>query len=153
MVTVITGGCHIPPPAAAVARGHPADAAGGGPERLDRIARLPPERLAETLAFLSGYAPGVFDAILAATEPCFDDLFPADTDDEDGADEGAAASAALEPYCTRCGAKAGIFAARGEDWLHYAGTPHARTVRPFDTDHAPVIGWRPAQDGPAIVGL
>jgi hypothetical protein len=29
---------------------------------------------------------------------------------------------ALEPYCTQCGAKAGVFLARGGDWRHYART-------------------------------
>src|SRR5579871_39351 len=90
---------HIPPPgAAAVLRDHPGDAG-----RLARIAGLSAERMAETLAFLSGYAPGVLDAVLTATEPCLDDLLPPDAD-------------ALEPYCTRCGAKAGVFTARGPGW-------------------------------------
>jgi hypothetical protein len=118
---------YIPPPSdAAAVRSHPGD-----PDRLARIDALDPERMTDTLAFLSGYAPGVFDAILTATEPCRDDLFPPDAD-------------ALEPYCTRCGAKAGVFTARGDDWRHYAGTLEARTARPFDAGHQPVIGWRPA---------
>jgi hypothetical protein len=91
--------------------------------------------MAESLAFLSGYAPGVLDAILTATEPCLDDLL---TPDED----------AFEPYCTRCGAAAGVFTALGNDWRHYALTPDNGTFRPFNSDHAPVIGWRPATDPP-----
>ncbi len=124
MATVIPGRWPSPP-------------AGSSLDRLDRLAGLDPERMAETLAFLSSYAPAVFDAVLAATEPGPADLPAADD--------------SLEPYCTRCGARAGIFAGRGDDWQHYAGTPQARTVRPFDADHAPAIGWRPARDGPAIV--
>jgi hypothetical protein len=115
--------------------------------RLDRLAGLDPERMAETLAFLSSYAPAVFDAVLAATEPGPADpqvTDPQATDPQPDDDT-------LEPYCTRCGARAGIFAGRSDDWQHYAGTPQARTVRPFDTDHAPAIGWRPARDGPALV--
>jgi hypothetical protein len=127
---------HIPPaPEAATV-----PAAGGYPARLARIAALDADRMAESLVFLSGYAPGVLDAILTATEPCLDDLFPPDED-------------ALEPYCTQCGGRAGVFIARGQDWLHYAGDPAAGTAEPFDAGHAPVIGWRPAQDGPAIVAL
>jgi hypothetical protein len=125
MATVIPGRWPPPSPSA------PLPAA----SRLDRLAGLEPERMAATLAFLSSYAPAVFDAVLEATEPA-----PAPDPDD-----------ALEPYCTRCGARAGIFAGRGDDWQHYAGTPQARTVRPFDADHAPAIGWRPPRDGPAIV--
>jgi hypothetical protein len=103
--------------------------------RLSRLATLEPDRLAESLAFLAGYAPGVLDAILDATEPCPDDELPYGDD-------------ALEPYCTGCGARIGIFAARGGDWLHYAGEQEDRDVRPYDPGHAPIIGWRPT---PGIV--
>ena len=118
---------YIPPPiAAAAVRDQPGDA-----DRLARVAGLGAERMAESLAFLSGYAPGVLDAILTATEPCLDDLLPPDAD-------------AQEPYCTVCGARAGVFTARGGDWRHYAGEAGDRTARPFEAGHAPVIGWRPA---------
>ncbi|HEY0934021.1 MAG TPA: hypothetical protein VGD91_09785 [Trebonia sp.] len=127
---------YIPPPAAAAAaRDQPGDDG-----RLARIAELSAERMAESLAFLSGYAPGVLDAVLTATEPCLDDLLPPDAD-------------ALEPYCARCGAKAGVFTAHGLDWRHYAGDAEDRTARPFDADHAPVIGWRPASGHPVIAAL
>jgi hypothetical protein len=39
----------------------------------------------------AGYAPGVVDVILTATEPCLDDERPSAQD-------------ALDPYCTECGA-------------------------------------------------
>jgi hypothetical protein len=127
---------YIPPPiAAAAVRDQPGDA-----DRLARIAGLGAERMAESLAFLSGYAPGILDAILAATEPCLDDRFPPDAD-------------AREPYCTQCGEKAGVFTARGRDWRHYSGDAEDHTARPFDADHAPVIGWRPVRGRPAIVLL
>ena len=114
----------------------PSDAAGvpgrpGVPDRLARVTALDAERMTDSLAFLSGYAPGILDAILTATEPCADDQSPPDAD-------------ALEPYCTRCGAQAGVFTAYGNDWRHYAGAAEDRTARPFDAGHAPVIGWRPA---------
>ena len=60
---------------------------------------------------------------------------------------------ALEPYCTQYGAKAGVFIARGGDWRHYAGDPERRTAKPFDADHAPVIGWRPAGGRPGFVAM
>ena len=55
---------------------------------------------------------------------------------------------ALEPFCTTCGARAGIFTGRRGAWLHYAGEPSDRDVRPYDPGHAPAIGWRPT---PGIV--
>ena len=131
MTTIIADRWHIPSPiAAAEVRARAGDAG-----RLARIAGLDAERMRESLAFLSGYAPGILDAILTATEPCLDDLLPPDAD-------------ALEPYCTECGAKAGVFTALGSGWRHYAGDTEDRTVKPFEAGHPPVIGWRPAT-GPA----
>lgn len=90
----------------------PAEAAavrrGPGDGDLARIAALGADRMHDSLVFLAGYAPGVLDVILTATEPRSDDERPADSD-------------ALEPYCSECGAAAGIFIGRGNEWLHYAG--------------------------------
>jgi hypothetical protein len=136
MTTIIHDRWYIPAPdEAAAVRAQPGDA-----DRVARIAGLDAERMTDSLAFLSGYAPGVLDAILTATEPCRDDQFPLDGD-------------ALEPYCTQCEAKAGVFTARGGDWRHYTGDAEDRTARPFDPGHAPVIGWRPAVGRIAIVAL
>jgi hypothetical protein len=134
-MTVTIPDCwHIPPAPEAAAR--PSIISDPlVPDRLARIAALDADRLAESLAFLAGYAPGVLDAILTATEPCLDDLLTPDQD-------------ALEPYCTRCGAAAGVFTAQGNDWRHYAPTPEGNRPRPCTADHAPVIGWRPATDPP-----
>jgi hypothetical protein len=55
---------------------------------------------------------------------------------------------ALEPFCTTCGGRAGIFTSRGGDWLHYIGELDDYNVEPCDPGHAPVIGWRPT---PGIV--
>jgi hypothetical protein len=133
MATIIADRWHIPAPAAAAAvRSQPGD-----PDRLARIADLDDERMRESLAFLSGYAPGILDAILTATEPCLDDLFPPDAD-------------ALEPCCTECGSRAGVFTALGRDWRHYAGDAEDSTAKPFDAGHPPVIGWRPANGRAAI---
>jgi hypothetical protein len=118
------GRWHIPPPveAAAVRRGP-------GDGDLARIAALGADRMHDSLVFLAGYAPGVLDVILTATEPCLDDERPAGDD-------------ALEPYCSECGAAAGIFISRGNEWRHYAGRPETADVRPYTADHEPVIGWR-----------
>jgi len=133
MTTTIADRWYIPPATEAAALAvRPGDA-----DRLERIAGLDAERMSDCLAFLSGYAPGILDAILTATEPCLDDLFPPDAD-------------ALEPYCTECDAKAGVFTALGDDWRHYAGDAEDRTVQPFDPGHPPAVGWRPAKGRPAI---
>jgi hypothetical protein len=115
---------YIPAPveAAAVRRGP-------GDGDLARIEALDADRMHDSLVFLAGYAPGVLDVILTATEPCLDDERPADAD-------------ALEPFCTRCGAAAGIFISRGNEWLHYTGRPETADVQPYSTDHKPVVGWR-----------
>lgn len=125
----------IPPPveAAAIRRGP-------GNGDLARIEALDAERMHDSLVFLAGYAPGVLDVILTATEPCLDDERPV------GADS-------LEPYCTSCGAAAGIFISRGNDWLHYAGRPETADVHPYATDHKPVVGWRIATSPIAEVAL
>jgi hypothetical protein len=107
--------------------------------RLARLAPLDHDRLAESLVFLAGFAPTVLDSILNATEPCLDDERLPDED-------------ALEPFCATCGARVGVFVSRGSEWLHYTGDPANRDVEAYDTDHAPVIAWRPAA-GPAVVAL
>jgi len=126
---------YIPPPveAAAIRRGP-------GDGDLARIEALDADRMHDSLVFLAGYAPGVLDVILTATEPCLDDERPADQD-------------ALEPYCTKCGAAAGIFISRGNEWLHYAGRPETADVQPYATDHKPVVGWRIATSPIAEVAL
>jgi hypothetical protein len=125
---------HIPPPVEAAAIRGPGDG------DLARIAALGADRMHDSLVFLAGYAPGVLDVILTATEPCLDDERPADED-------------ALEPYCSKCGAAAGIFISRGNEWLHYAGRPETADVRPYTADHEPVIGWRIATSPVAAVAL
>jgi hypothetical protein len=100
---------------------------GGGD--IARIDALDADRMHDSLVFLAAYAPGVLDVILTATEPS-------------RCDERPAADDTMEPYCTRCGAAAGIFIARGNEWLHYTGRPETADVRPYTTDHAPAIGWR-----------
>jgi hypothetical protein len=103
-------------------------------ERLGRLAALDPEQLSLALAFLTGYHPRVFDAVLNAVEPCVKKDVP------------------LEPFCIRCGAPVGIFLAHGKDYRHYRGIVSATSKpRPYKADHAPAVGWRPALDVPAAV--
>jgi len=128
---------HIPPPTEAAAI-RPGPGPGPGPGDLARIEALDPTQMHDSLVFLAGYAPGVLDVILTATEPSPDERRPALED-------------ALEPYCTECGAAAGIFTSRGNDWLHYAGRPETANVQPYTADHDPVIGWRIATSPMAVV--
>jgi hypothetical protein len=99
-------------------------------ERMARLAALDPEQPHMALAFLTGYRPAVFDAIVDAIEPRGKD---------DPADQ--------EPFCAACGAPVGIFLAHGQDYRHYRGvlTPTSKP-RPYKADHTPVIAWRPAAD-------
>jgi ribosomal protein S27AE len=99
--------------------------------RLARLAALDPEQRRLALAFLSGYRPRVFDAILDAVEP------PARPGTQDAVDQ--------EPFCARCGAPVGIFLAHGKDYRHYRGVLTATSKpKPYKAGHAPVIAWRRA---------
>jgi hypothetical protein len=46
-----------------------------------------------------------------------------------------------EPYCAICSGFVGIFAAEGDDWMHYRisgdGAP-----RPYTKSHVLVVAWR-----------
>jgi hypothetical protein len=106
--------------------------------RLGRLAAMEEARLAEALAFLIGYAPGIFDAIVTATEPCADDE-PDPTREP-------------EPFCRTCGGTAGIFWLLGEEWQHFRpGTRAEEKPEIYDPGHVPVIGWRNA--GNEVSGL
>jgi hypothetical protein len=102
-------------------------------DRADRLASVTAEQMAFALAFLSGFAPATFDAILDAAEPCSGDLT--------GPDE-------AEPCCAQCGASIGIFLAHGLAWQHYRGdgiTAGEQAV--FFPGHEPVVSWRLLEDG------
>ena len=100
-----------------------------GQERLERLRLLDIEQLSMTLAFLAGYRPAVFDAVLDAVEPCEDD--------------GCALGEEPEPYCRSCDAPVGIFLGHGTDWRHFRaddGSDGRALV--YEAGHPPVIGWR-----------
>lgn len=101
-------------------------------KRLARLAALDADRKTEALTWLAGYSPLVFDATLDATEPCT-------------ADDAPDPSADPEPFCKSCGANVGIFLGGGPDWRHFRGEGTlASKAEPYDTDHIPVIAWRPS---------
>jgi hypothetical protein len=77
----------------------------------------------------------------------------ADGHDVPGGDE-PAEDYGPEPYCTRCGASAGIFIAHGCNWQHYRWD-HAPGSKPevFEAGHAPLIGWRPARSPESAVAF
>ncbi|HEX3957495.1 MAG TPA: hypothetical protein VHZ03_12830 [Trebonia sp.] len=76
----------------------------GPQDRMDRLAATSAEQMAFALAFLIGFAPETFDAVLDAAEPCSDNLI--------GPDE-------AEPICAQCGSPIGIFLNHGLTWQHY----------------------------------
>jgi hypothetical protein len=99
---------------------------------LARIAALDPEQPPLALAFLSGYYPAGFDAVLEAVEPC---------DGPGAKDE----TSAQDPFCVECGAPVGVFLAHGREYRHYRGVHTAASKpKPYKTDHTPKVGWRPA---------
>ena len=102
-------------------------------QRTARLAALDPEQLPLALEFLIGYQPRAFDAAANAVEPAS----PARAPEQ-------------EPYCIRCGLPVALFAAHGNDYMHFKGTlTPVSKPRPCRADHKPVVGWRPATDIPA----
>jgi hypothetical protein len=100
-------------------------------DRVSRLAALSQEDTVAGLLWLAMNFPAVCDAMLDKTE--FDAI-----DDDCPCEE-------PEPFCTACGAAAGIFAAYGGSWWHYRWD-YAPGSKPevYDAGHDPVIGWRPA---------
>jgi integrase len=82
------------------------------------------------LTVLAGCHPDAFDFALDATEPTAADREPG-----------------LEPMCTVCEDRVGIFAARGDSWMHKEDG--VTTAEPYGADHGIVIGWHPAAVIPA----
>ena len=108
----------------------------GSQDRVDRLAATSAEQKAFALAFLIGFAPETFDAILDAAEPCSHDLI--------GPDE-------AEPRCAECNAHIGIFLSHGLTWQHYRGDGiTAGEQEIFSPGHAPVVSWRLLEDGLAL---
>jgi hypothetical protein len=105
-------------------------------ERLELLGVMDPDDLRASLAFIVSMYPQVFDFALvrdrAMVERLQDRLDHQFDDDP-------------EPYCSACGASAGIFIGHGDAWLHYTGQGTvASPVELFDAGHAPVIAWREA---------
>jgi hypothetical protein len=100
-------------------------------QREARLAAIDTQQLSLALFFIAGFSPVVFDAALDAVEPC----------DADGAPD---RGEDLEPYCTLCLAPVGVFLKHGDEWHHFRGAPSASKPEPYETDHDPVIAWRPA---------
>ena len=97
--------------------------------RLEQLDALDPDQLTAGMAWLAGFNPAVFDATLDAALTVDDDRHTQDEQD-------------AEPYCTSCGATIGIFLRYGTDWRHFRGDGTAAKAEVYETDHAPVVGWR-----------
>jgi hypothetical protein len=99
-------------------------------DRLDRLAFTTDEQRVLALAFLSGFAPETFDAIMDAAGPDSGEL---------------ACAEESEPRCARCHATIGIFLKHGLAWQHYRGdgvTTGKQEI--FYPDHEPVPYAEPA---------
>jgi hypothetical protein len=55
---------------------------------------------------------------------------------------------ALEPFCRACQADVGRFETRGGAWTHFTGDPLTDNIEPYDADHRPLVGLRPALGAP-----
>jgi hypothetical protein len=96
---------------------------------LDRVNAMTADQAQAALTYLAAHDPDAFDAALDMAE-----VF------EDGASV-SENGAEWEPYCAGCGAFAGIFAAQGDDWVHYRIVGDGKP-EPYAESHAPVVGWR-----------
>jgi hypothetical protein len=102
-------------------------------QRLGQLDTLDPDQLTAGMAWLAGYSPATFDAALDAAR----------TLENEGTRENEIDS---EPYCTKCGVTIGIFLRYGNAWRHFRGDMSvASRAEPYEADHVPVVGWRPAQ--------
>lgn len=93
-------------------------------DRMELLGQLTVKQCTDALLWLAGYAPGIFDAVLDAVEPC-----PGDGSEDP------------EPYCERCGADIGVFLKFGLEWRHYRGEGLS-DLELFDPGHQPVLAWR-----------
>lgn len=104
-------------------------------ERLELIGAMDPGDMRACLAWLSSFAPGVFDFAVARDETLTVRLYErlAEEPYEDG----------LDPYCSACGESIGIFLGHGKGWHHYrgGGSPENPTEL-YDAGHEPAAAWR-----------
>jgi hypothetical protein len=111
-------------------------------ERLELLGVMDPDDMRASLAFIVSQYPQVFDFALVRDRKLVERL--QDRLDHQYDDD-------PEPYCTVCGANAGIFVGQGSAYLHYTGEGTvASPVELYDAGHAPVIAWRP--NAPALAG-
>ena len=107
--------------------------------RLELLGAMDPDDMRTSMAWLVSFAPQTFDFALVRDRKLVERL--QDRLDHQHNDD-------PEPYCTTCGAKAGIFIAHGDAWLHYTGEGTvASPVELYDAGHEPVIAWRPVGAG------
>lgn len=105
-------------------------------ERLELLGVMDPDDMRTSLAFIVSQYPQVFDFALVRDGKLVERL--QDRLDHQYDDD-------PQPYCSACGANAGIFIGHGDAWLHYTGEGTvASPVELYDAGHEPVIAWREA---------
>jgi hypothetical protein len=119
-------------------------------DRVDMVDVMTDTERAQLLAYIAGYAPGVFDAVVADRSEAFaDELW--DRIDARDAEEFANLP---DAYCTACGGGVARFYGH-EGPRHFRGDGTAGSpVELVDAGHEPVVAWRypdPPQESPAAV--
>jgi hypothetical protein len=110
-----------------------------GGERLEMLAVMTPDDMSTSLAWIAATYPQVFDFAIVRDQALAERLTTRLAEDEDKDLDG------LEPYCTVCGAPAGIFIGHGPGWHHFRGEGTAASpVELYDAGHTPEVTWRSA---------
>jgi hypothetical protein len=105
-----------------------------------RLRGLTRQQLADRLAWLAWYQPGIFTAVMDYMD--FSDALAADADPTNSGPGDRDDSIEPVPVCGRCGADVGIFVRFGLDWRHYREGAALGKAEIFDPGHAPEVAWR-----------
>jgi hypothetical protein len=105
-----------------------------------RLRGLSHQQLADRLAWLSWYQPGIFAAVMDYMD--FSDSLAADADPTGPGPDHLDHDEEPAPVCARCGADLGIFIKFGLEWRHYREGAAFGQAEIFDPGHAPELAWR-----------
>jgi len=112
-----------------------------------RLRGLTRQELADRLAWLSWYQPGIFTAVMDYMD--FSDALAADADPAGPRPAGRGYDEGPAPVCGRCGADIGIFIKFGLEWRHYREGAALGQAEIFDPGHAAELAWRLPSSAPA----
>ncbi len=112
-----------------------------------RLRGLTHQQLADRLAWLAWYQPGIFTAVMDYME--FSDALAADADPTNSGPTDRGCDQGPVPVCGRCGADIGIFIKFGLDWRHFREGAALGQAEIFDPGHAAELAWRLPSSAPA----